>query len=186
MREVVFLLEEKSMQVFLEGLLPRLYPGMVFRCIPHEGKQDLDKSIPRKLRAWGVPARFVVVRDNDGADCIVLKERLLDRCREGRRDDTIVRIACQELEAWYFGDIEALVQVYGAKVAPKISQARQRKPDDIGNPARELERIAPGFHKVRGARQMAQVISPDRSNSPSFRALLKAVEPLYLDQKFSQ
>lgn len=33
---------------------------------------------------------------------------------------------------------------------------------------------------------MAQVISPDRSNSSSFRALLKAVERLYLDQKFSQ
>lgn len=186
MTEVVFLLEEKSMQVFLDGLLPRLFPGMFFRCIPHEGKQDLEKSIPRKLRAWGVPARFVVVRDNDGADCIALKRRLLERCRRGRRDDTIVRIACQELEAWYFGDVEALAEVYGAKIVPKISRARQRKPDDIGNPARELERIAPGFQKVGGARRMARVISPARSRSPSFLALLKTLERLYSDQSPSQ
>ncbi len=41
---VVFLLEEHSMKVLLEGLLPRLVPKMPFLCIAHEGKQDLRKS----------------------------------------------------------------------------------------------------------------------------------------------
>jgi len=69
MSRVVFLLEERSMKILLEELLPRLVPGMPFICIPHEGKQDLEKSISRKLRAWREPgARFVVVRDNDGGD----------------------------------------------------------------------------------------------------------------------
>lgn len=179
MTEVVFLLEEKSMQVFLEELLPRLFPTMSFRCIAHDGKQDLWKSIPRKLRAWRTPGvRFIVVRDNDGSDCVELKGRLAERCRASGRADTIVRIACQELEAWYFGDTEALAEVYGTKAVRRISAARRRKPDDIGSPASELKRIAPGFQKVRGARQMARVISPDRSRSPSFRALVEALRRL--------
>ena len=179
MNEVVFLLEEKSMQVFLEGLLPRLFPKMSFRCIPHEGKQDLWKSIPRKLQAWRTPGvRFVVLRDNDGADCVKLKSRLAGRCREGGRGDTIVRIACQELEAWYFSDIEALATAYGNDTVRKIRPARRRRPDDIQNPATELKRIAPEFHKVKGARQMARLVSPERSSSPSFRALVEALQRL--------
>ena len=77
MSRVVFLLEEYSMKVLLEGLLPRLVPCLPFLCVPHEGKQDLERSIPRKLRAWREPGvRFVVVRDNDGSDCRALKARL--------------------------------------------------------------------------------------------------------------
>jgi hypothetical protein len=52
MRKVIFLLEELSMKAFLEGYLPRLIPDLDFLCIQHEGKQDLEKSIPRKFRAW--------------------------------------------------------------------------------------------------------------------------------------
>ena len=56
---MIFLLEEPSMKTLLEGLLPRLFPGMVagehFLCIKHEGKSDLDASIPRKLQAWRIP-----------------------------------------------------------------------------------------------------------------------------------
>lgn len=47
MSRIVFLLEERSMKTLLDGLLPRFLPGISFLCIPHEGKQDLEKSIPR-------------------------------------------------------------------------------------------------------------------------------------------
>lgn len=68
---IVFLLEEPSMKALLEGMLPRLFPGLNFQCVSHEGKSDLDKSIPRKLRAWREPGvRFIIVRDNDNANCI--------------------------------------------------------------------------------------------------------------------
>lgn len=71
---VIFLLEEPSMKAFLLEFLPRLVPGWRheehFLLVPHEGKSDLDKSIPRKVKAWREPGvRFVIVRDNDGADC---------------------------------------------------------------------------------------------------------------------
>jgi len=59
---IVFLLEELSMKELLEGLLPRLFPGLVFQCVPHEGKTDLDRSIATKLRAWREPGvRFIIV-----------------------------------------------------------------------------------------------------------------------------
>ena len=70
MTKLVFLVEEPSMADLLDGLLPRLFPALRFQCVPHDGKQDLEKSIPRKLRAWREPGvRFVVTRDQDSADC---------------------------------------------------------------------------------------------------------------------
>ncbi len=64
MNRVVFLLEEYSMKALLDGLLPRLFPDLLFQCVPHDGKGDLERSIPRKLRAWREPGvRFVIVRD---------------------------------------------------------------------------------------------------------------------------
>ena len=61
MKQLVFLLEEESMKALLEILLPQILPPEVcFLCIPHEGKQDLEKSIPRKLRAWQTPGTSLI------------------------------------------------------------------------------------------------------------------------------
>ena len=89
MSRLVFMLEEPSLKTLLDELLPRLFPGLDFFCIAHEGKNDLEKSVPRKLRAWAVPGdRFVVVRDNDGSDC-ALKARLVFLCQSAGRADTL-------------------------------------------------------------------------------------------------
>ena len=50
MSRLIFLLEGKAEKEFLDILLPRLFPGLDFLCIPHEGKQDIQRSIARKLR----------------------------------------------------------------------------------------------------------------------------------------
>ena len=50
MSRLVLLLEESSMQELLDGLLPRLFPGLLFQCVPHDGKTDLERSIPHKLK----------------------------------------------------------------------------------------------------------------------------------------
>ena len=103
------------MRVLLDGLLPRLFPGLLFQCVPHEGKHDLERSIPRKLRAWREPGvRFAVVRDNDRGDCRALKKELLGLCKTGRgpgrRPDPLIRIVREELEAWYLGEPDALAR----------------------------------------------------------------------------
>ena len=181
MSRLVFLLEERSMKTLLDGLLPRLLPGIQFICVPHEGKQDLEKSIPRKLRAWKEPGVcFVVVRDNDGGDCYTLKKRLLELCVESERSDALVRLACQELEAWYFGDSSALAVAFGnARLNGIERKARYRDPDAIQKPSIELSRLVPEFQKVSGARRMARYLSRNGNRSHSFQVFMDTVERVF-------
>lgn len=178
MSRVVFLLEEYSMKILLEALLPRLVPGLPFLCVSHEGKQDLEKSIPKKLRAWREPGvRFVVLRDNDGANCGDLKNRLVTLCRDGGRDDTLVRIACQELEAWYLGEPDALADEFGNERLRDIgAKARFRDPDAVVRPSAALEKLVPEFQKVSGARRMAMRLSRDGNRSRSFQIVMNGIE----------
>jgi len=169
MSRLVFLLEERSMKEFLDEFLPRLLPGIDFLCLKHEGKQDLEKSIPRKLRAWNeLGVRFVVVRDNDGADCRAVKARLRKLCEQGGHPDTLIRIACQELEAWHLGDFDSLAQAYAnPELLKKKSKAKYSQPDALGNPAQELSRLIPEFRKVDGARRMGKIMSITSQNNRS-------------------
>ena len=170
---LVFCLEELSAkEKMLQGILPKLLPEHVTpRFILFEGKQDLEKSIPRKLRAWREPgARFVVVRDNDGGDCHVLKQRLVTLCNDTKRSDVLVRIACQELEAWYFGEPAAMAQAFGRAQLSEIgNKSRYRDPDMIQQPSREIAKLIPEFQKVSGARRMAAHLSPKRESFSQFQ-----------------
>ncbi|MEW6072556.1 MAG: DUF4276 family protein [Planctomycetota bacterium] len=181
----MFLLEEFSMKILLDGLLTRLCPGLRFLCVPHEGKQDLEKSLPRKLRVWKEPGvRFVVVRDNDDGDCHARKRDLVTLCRKGRREDALVRIACQALEAWYLGEPDALAEAFGDESLRGIGQkARFRNPDAVSQPALALERLVPAFQKVSGARRMARHLTRDRNRSRSFHALMAGIDRLRARQR---
>ncbi|NJL27871.1 MAG: DUF4276 family protein [Thermoanaerobaculia bacterium] len=175
MSRVVFLLEEPSMKVLLEGLLPRLLPSLPFLCITHEGKQDLERSIPRKLKAWREPGvRFVVVRDNDRGDCHALKARLVDLCREAGHPETLIRIACQELEAWYLGEPEALAQAYGERqrLSGLANKAKYRNPDALDRPSEELAKLVPAYQKISGARRLSALLTEERNRSNSFHVFL--------------
>ena len=169
------------MRALLERLLPRLFPNLEFLCVHHEGKQDLEKSVPRKLRAWREPGvHFVVVRDNDGGDCARTKLRLLDLCAQRERQRFLVRIACQEVEAWYLGEPDALAEAFNDDGLRRIGRrARYRNPDAVIQPARELSKLVPAFQKVSGARRMALRLSRERNQSPSFHALVDGVERIW-------
>jgi len=179
---LVFMLEDPSMKLLLEGLLPRLMTGWVagqhFLCVAHQGKSDLDASIPRKLRAWQYPGdRFVVVRDNDAADCVAVLHKINGMCAEAGRPDTLVRLACQELEAWYLGDLEA---VAGAFAHPKANTSALRTkfsdPDGWQKPSVEMARLIPSFQKGSGARVMAQHLrGPEHNRSHSYRKFVEGV-----------
>lgn len=177
MSRLVFLLEEPSIKVLLEGLLPRLFPTLDILCIKHEGKSDLEKSLPRKLRAWNRPDdHFVVLRDGDGKDCKALKASLSKMCAEAGREDTLVRIVCQELEAWYFGDLEAFADVFSAPALRRqAARVGYRDPDAIAKPSKELIRLYPAFQKTDGARRMAERLSYGSNRSPSFRVLVEGI-----------
>lgn len=181
---LVFLLEEPSMKEFLDGFLPRILPpSVVFKTIPHEGKTDLEKSIPRKLRAWQTPgARFVVIRDQDSADCVDVKRRLRELCVGAGRDDARVCVACKELEAWFLGDLLAVGEAFGdARLAGLQDKAKFRAPDRLGSPNRELAALIPGYGKVSGARRLGPLLRVEGSRSPSFRYFVKTVRELVRD-----
>jgi hypothetical protein len=169
--KLVFLVEERSMAVFLEGFLPRILGSEVpFRVLAHEGKSDLERSIPRKLRGWREPGvRFVVVRDQDSADCVDVKRKLVALCAEGRRPDSVVRVACRELESWFLGDLVGVAEALGVPaLAVLVNKAKYRNPDGLRFPSRELARLLPGYGKIRGARAMGPTIDLDRCRSRSF------------------
>ncbi len=180
---VIFLLEEPSMKVFLREFLPRLIPGWReeehFLLVPHEGKSDLDKSIARKLSAWREPgARFVIVRDNDGADCTALKARLLGLC-QGAPRQVLVRLVCQELEAWYLAQAQALADAYPSKArAIKRLVDRYADPDTCAKPSRELARVIPEFQKQDAARRLGRQLAVDDTRSASFRVFVTGVQRL--------
>lgn len=178
---LVFMLEELSMKEFLAGLLPRvLPPGVEYRLIPHEGKSDLERSIPRKLRAWKTPnTRFIVIRDQDSGDCEKIKQRLVELCQGTGHAEAHVVIACRELEAWFIGNLRAVAEAYTKPALAELqNKAKFREPDKIGSPSRELVQILPEYGKVDGARRLGPHIPLEGSRSPSFNYFIRKVKAL--------
>jgi hypothetical protein len=167
------------MKAFLDEFLPRLLPRIDFLCLKHEGKQDLEKSIPRKLQAWREPGvRFVVVRDNGGANCQNVKARLRTLCEQGGRAETLVRIACQELEAWHLGDFDSLAQAYSKpELAKNKRKSKYSNPDALLNASQDLSRLVPEFRKVDGARRMGKIM-PTASGTNRSRSFQVFIEGL--------
>ena len=181
MRELVFLLEEPSAKAMLESLLPRfLNVDISFRLIPFRGKQDLQKQMVGKIRAYVNPhARFIVIQDQDSyPDCRVLKARLLELCvQTGRTSDCLVRIACRELEAYYLADLLAVEQALNLSgLASKQGVEKFRMPDRLGSPSKELKTLTRGrYEKVAGSRKLGQYLNLDNERSPSFSNLIRAI-----------
>lgn len=180
MKQLVFLLEEESMKALLDVLLPKILPPEVnFICIPHEGKSDLEKSIPIKLRAWQAPASFVIVRDKDRADCIEVKKHLVGLCQQAGRGDSLVRIACHELESWLLGDLAAVGLAFGLKnLAGQQQNRKYKEPDKLSNASEELEKIVKGYRKVSGAKRIAAYMTIDKNHSHSFNCFMSGVTRL--------
>ena len=118
-----------------------------------------------------------MVRDNDNGDCGALKQRLVGICRKAGRPDALVRIACQELEAWYFGDTEALAVAFADESLRGLAhRQRYRDPDSIVGASAALAKVAPSFQKVSGARVMAAHMSLTENRSASFRIFMGGVQ----------
>ncbi len=183
MKQLVFLLEEESMKALLDILLPQILPPEIeFRCIHHEGKSDLEKSIPIKLRAWQAPALFVIVRDKDRADCREVKKHLINLCEQAGRGDSLVRIACHELESWFLGDLAAVEKAFNIKLAGQQKNRKYKEPDKLSNASEELEKLVKGYRKVSGAKKIAAHMDINQNYSHSFNCFISGVSSLVKQQ----
>ena len=181
---IVFMVEERSMKELLEVLLPRILPVDVEPLIvTHNGKSDLQNSLPKKLRGWqSLSDRFVIVHDQDSNDCHKLKTALKLLCEKGR-NDYLIRIVCIELESWYFGDLTAVSLAYGEDYAQLAAKEKFRAPDKIKNAKKELRKIVPTYQPIDGAKKIAIHMNIDNNTSPSFNVFVSGVKRICCIQK---
>jgi hypothetical protein len=91
---------------------------------PNRNDQSLLHNLPSKLRAYGAEENpnlvvVVLVDLDDKDDCVTFKNELvalLNYC--DKKPSSLFRIAIEELEAWYLGDLTALKLAY-----PDMKQA---------------------------------------------------------------
>jgi Domain of unknown function (DUF4276) len=181
MRMIYVFTEEESAQWVVEALAARYVPDTNVRVLRHRGKDELEKSFPRKLKAIVHPAdaRFIVLRDNDGGDCAMLKDRLLKQVPPGKAARVKIRIVMQELESWYLGQPTALMAcgLISAESASRMSRmTRFRDPDRLINAKQEFLRL---HGRANQQITMAQMIGPhlaeDDNASRSFRTFLSTL-----------
>jgi hypothetical protein len=180
MKKLIFLLEEQSMKEVLEIILPQIFPcNIPFVCIPHKGKSHLRKSIKNKIIGWREPdVQFVIVHDQDSAVCTDLKEEIFKLVCDARRPDTLIRIACTELESWFLGDFDAIEKGFNINLSTKRNRALFRNPDSIANVKQELRKLIPTYQQISGSRTIAQYMSITKNKSKSFQAFVTGVRRL--------
>lgn len=196
---IEFLVEEPSTEAALTNLIPGILgKHHTFKIHPFQGKHDLLKSLPDRLRAYKewIPEdwRIIVLVDEDREDCLRLKS-LLETAAKGVGLETktsckgkgtfqvLNRLAVEELEAWFFGDIEALRAIY-PRIPPTLGQkARYRDPDRIrGGTWEALERelkkagyYSAGMPKIEVSRNISRYMNTTRNRSHSFKVFIDGI-----------
>ncbi len=187
--DLIFLLEEPSIKIVLDKILPKLIPDEVhYICIAHQGKQDLAKSIPKKIKAFQFkPAtKFVVVHDQDSHDCKTLKSNLLKICQNAGKSDVSIRIICHELESWFLGDLAAVEKAYALKtksLSKKQDQRKFRDPDQLNSAKQELKKLVSEYYPATHAKAIAPYLSLADNKSHSFQVFLAGIRKLVNDKR---
>jgi Domain of unknown function (DUF4276) len=199
---IELLVEELSVQAALNNLLPKILGNIAFDIHSYRGKPDLLAKLPDRLRGYKswLPNDdwfIVILIDGDREDCLTLKEQLerialdagfITKSAVGINQSFQVlnRLAIEELESWFFGDVKALVTAY-PRVTPNLgSQAKYRDPDAItGGTWEALERVlqAAGYHKgglekVTAARDISIHMNPEVNRSKSFQTFYSGLKEI--------
>jgi len=191
-----FLVEGVSEQRLLEGLLPRLIPGHRFQVYPHQGKGTLPEDpirkpdplrrglldqLPAKLRAWRKLSadtdRVVILLDVDNEDCKVLLARIREMMEKiAPVPQTLVRLAREEVEAWYLGDVEAIRHAFGQV---RKSSFKDYKQDSICGTSERFQKVieAESDDKVGWAARMGGLLDVEDgvNQSTSYRKFCQRV-----------
>lgn len=196
--KLVVLVEEYSMEVTLELILPKLLGDTAFEIYRFRCKDDLLKQLPARLKAYSawLPSDWaiLVLVDRDDDQCEQLKTQLEHMAQvaglltktaasDGNRFQVVNRIAIEELESWFFGDWQAVRNAYPRVAATIPQKAAYRDPDAIaGGTWEAMERVLQragyyrtGIRKLELARSIAPHMEPERNASHSFHMFCQAV-----------
>lgn len=163
----------------------RIPPGLVTQADP--AKRILLDQLPKLLRGYGKTPGIdavVVVLDADKRECSEFLSELKAAavaCKPA--PDTLFRLAIEEIEAWYFGDRDALLAAYprakldvlGKYVQDSACDTWELLADAVyagGSAAiKKTGWPLPGQVKHEWAIQIGPRMNPDRNISPSFGKL---------------
>ncbi|MGC8731755.1 MAG: DUF4276 family protein [Halothiobacillaceae bacterium] len=203
---IEILVEDASGEKLLESLLPKLFGA---QGDPHTWRVHAYKGIgriPKNLNAGGDPAKrilldqlpkllrgygrtpgidgVVVVLDSDRRSCVdFLAELKALAAGCNPAPNTLFRIAIEEMEAWYFGDRQALTQAYPRA---KVDVLQRYQQDSVCGTWELLADAVypggaaaiknagwplPGQIKHEWAEKIGPLLDPDRNVSPSFGKL---------------
>jgi len=185
---VEVLVEEPSAETALRLLLPRIIPDVPFALRVFQGKHDLLKKLPNLMKGYvqwpGVAAaRVVVLIDRDDEDCHTLRSRLDTIATDagfvatGSLRQILNRIAVEELEAWFIGDISAVTSAFPRVPAATSTKSVFRNPDAvIGGTWEAFERLLQkhgycknGLAKIGTASAIATYMDVEKNESRSFQ-----------------
>lgn len=187
MARIEILVEEQSMEELLRILIPKFAPERWvldenYFIRPHQGKQDLQKSIPQKVKTfsrWHEPAAIVIVQDQDSAECVELKNRLISLCGD-IKIPLLVRIVCRELEAWYIGCPKAIESAYPKfKAKNLISKSKYRNPDKLNNAKQELRKLLPEYAMIDSAKRITPHIVIEECSSESLAQFVSGMKRIF-------
>ena len=180
---IVFLTEEASMTPVLKKVMQVIQPdsieGYDWLIIAYRGNADLHKNLVRKMREWeyGDP-HFVILRDNDGGDCHQLKKELLKSASQVNKPYH-VRIVCQELEAWFIGDLDAVESAFpSSNATDQAGRANFRDPDILPDPNAVITKLTGTAAKVGRAEKISSFLNLEVNRSPSFKLLISTLKAL--------
>ena len=180
--DLIFLLEEPSIKTVLEAILPKLIPDHIhYICISHQGKQDLTKSIPIKIKAFytNPDTKFVIVHDQDSHDCKKLKADLLQLCQSAGKPESMIRIICHELESWFLGDLAAIEKAYGLNpqsLGRKQNKSKFRDPDQLNSAKEELRKLVSEYYPGTHSKAIAPYLSLTNNKSRSFQVFIDGIK----------
>jgi len=192
-----FLLEALSAEKVLNNILPQLITKEhTYRCIIFQGKNDLLKKLPAELRAYKkwIPHHYkiVILIDRDDDNCHELKSKLQhyammagllskSDCNDSSFQ-VISRIAIEELEAWFFGDPDAIRLAYLKVSTAFEKKSNYRNPDNIVNTWETLEKLLQqrgyfktGLRKNEVAHESSKNMQPLKNRSKSFQVFREGI-----------
>lgn len=185
----------------LKVLLPQIVANVSYAVRTFDGKPDLLKKLPQRLAGYRhhdpehLPG-IVVVVDRDNDDCLALLTSLETTARAagfvcasvtGQTPGSVLnRLAIEELGAWFFGDVPALMSAYPRVPESLGERAAYRDPDAIkGGTWEALERVLQkaghhrgGLAKSRAAKEIATHMDVEENRSMSFQKFRDGVRLL--------